>query len=114
MVVAPGPGKVPATAVPHLARLYASPGLATVLAPGCPVRRAMLRVASTLYDGLRLAALFDVLGSQLKELVLLPAPDVDARTRGWLLGALAKTAEGLEVLELRLEGKCDEVRCGAI
>jgi hypothetical protein len=80
----PGPGEVPATAVPHLARLDASPGLATVLAPGRPVRRATLRIASTLYDGLRPAALFDALGSQLKELVLVLAPDVDARTRGRL------------------------------
>jgi hypothetical protein len=31
-----------------------------------------------------------------------------------LLGALVKTAEWLEVLELRLEGKSDEVRRGAI
>jgi hypothetical protein len=109
----PGPGEVPATAVPHLARLDTSPGLATVLAPGRPVRRATLCVATTLYEGLRPAALFDALGSQLKELVLLPAPDVDARTRGWLLGVLAKTASGLEVLELRLEGKSDKVRRGA-
>jgi hypothetical protein len=108
--VPPGPGEVPATAVPHLARLDASPGLAAVLAPGRSVRRVTLRVASTLYDGLRPAALFDALGSQLRELVLVLAPDVDARTRGRLLGALAKTAEGLEVLELRLEGKSDEVR----
>lgn len=108
--VPPGPGEVPPTAVPHLARLDASPGLATVLAPGRPVRRVTLRVASTLYDGLRPAALFDAVGSQLRELVLVLAPDVDARTRGRLLGALAKTAEGLEVLELRIEGKSDEVR----
>ena len=73
------------------------------------MERVTLRVASTLYDGLRPAALFDALGSELKELALVLAPDVDARTRGRLLGALAKTGEGLEVLELRLEGKSDEV-----
>jgi hypothetical protein len=66
------------------------------------VQRATLRVASTLYDGLRRAALFDALGSQLKELVLVLAPDVDARTRGRSLGALAKSAEGMEALELRI------------
>ncbi len=68
-----------------------------------------LRVASTLYDGLRPAALFDTLGSEVKELALVLAPDVDTRTRGRLLGALAITGGGLEVLELRLEGKSDEV-----
>jgi hypothetical protein len=62
----------------------------------------MLRVASTLYDGLRPAALFDALGSQLRELVLVLAPDVGARTRGRLLGALAKSVEGMEALELRI------------
>jgi len=107
--VPPGAGEVPATAVPHLTTLDASPGLAAALAPGRPVERVTLRVASTLYDGLRPAALFDALGSELKELALVLAPDVDARTRGRLLGALAKTGEGLEVLELHLEGKSDEV-----
>lgn len=107
--VPPGAGEVPSTAVPHLTTLDASPGLAAALAPGRPVERVTLRVASTLYDGLRPAALFDALGSELKELALVLAPDVDARTRGRLLGALAKTGEGLEVLELRLEGKSDEV-----
>jgi len=68
-----------------------------------------LRVASTLYNGLRPAARFGALGCDLKELVLVLAPDVDARTRGQSVGALAKTGEGLEVLELRLEGKSDEV-----
>jgi hypothetical protein len=74
------------------------------------VRRVTLRVASTLYDGLRPVAPFDVLGNQLREPVSALAPDVDAPTRGRSLGALVKTAEGLEVLELRLEGKSDEVR----
>ena len=107
--VPPGAGEVPPTAVPHLTTIDASPGLAAALAPGRPVERVTLRVASTLYDGLRPAALFDALGSELKDLTLVLAPDVDARTRGRLLGALAKTSEGLEVLELRLEGKSDEV-----
>jgi hypothetical protein len=43
-------------------------------------------------------------------LTLVLAPDVDTRTRGRLLGALAKMGEGLEVLELQLEGTSDEVR----
>jgi hypothetical protein len=63
-----------------------------------------LRAASTLYDGLRPVALFDVLGNQLRELVLALAPDVDAPMCGRSLGALAK---GLEVLELWLEGKSE-------
>jgi hypothetical protein len=46
-------------AVPHLVRLDASMGLG----PSRPVRRVTLRVASTLYDGLRPVALFDVLGN---------------------------------------------------
>jgi hypothetical protein len=65
-----------------------------------------------MYDGFRPAALFDASGSQLRELVLMP--DVDARTRGRLLSALAKSAEGMDTLELRIEGKSDEVRRGAI
>jgi hypothetical protein len=108
--VPPGAGEVPPAAVPALTALDTSPGLAAALAPGRPLQRVTLRVASTLYDGLRPAALFGALGGQLKELVLVLAPDVDARTRGRLLGALAKTGGGLETLELRLEGKSDEVR----
>ncbi len=71
-----------------------------------------LRIASTLYDGLRPAALFGALGgsSALSELVLVLAPDVDVRTRGRLLGSLGDTGGGLEVLELLLEGTTDEVR----
>jgi len=41
-----------------------------------------------------LAALFDALGSELKELTSVLAPYVDARMRGRLLGPLAKTGEG--------------------
>jgi hypothetical protein len=74
------------------------------------VRHATLRVASTLYDGLRPVTLFDMLGNQLRELVLALAQDVDAPTRGRSLGVLAKMADGPGVLELRLEGKSDEVR----
>jgi hypothetical protein len=79
MVVAPRPRRGARNNRAHLARLDASPGLATVLSPGRPVQRATLRVARTLYDGLRPAALFDALGSQPKELVLVLAPDADAR-----------------------------------
>jgi hypothetical protein len=43
-----GACSVPATAVPHLVRLAASAGLTAVLAPGRPVRRVTLRVASTM------------------------------------------------------------------
>jgi len=60
-----------------------------------------------------LAALFDALGSELKELALVLAPYMDARMRGRLLSALAKTGDGLEVLELRCEGNPDEVRSGS-
>jgi len=114
--VPPGPGEVPSTAVPNLVSLDASAGLAVSLAPGrhSTLRQVTLRVASTLYDGLRPAAIFGaLLGAgcgQVKVLGLVLAPDVDTRTRGRLLGALAKMGEGLEVLELQLEGTCDEVR----
>jgi hypothetical protein len=53
---------------------------------------------------------FDVLENQLRELVLALMPDVDEPTCGRSLGALAKAAEGLEVLELWFQGKSDEVR----
>ncbi len=72
-------------------------------------------MASTLYDGLRPAATFGALfgtdGSQVKMLSLVLAADVDRRTRGRILGALAKMGEGLEELELQLEGTSDEVTC---
>ncbi|KAH9010136.1 hypothetical protein EDB84DRAFT_1544728, partial [Lactarius hengduanensis] len=71
-------------------------------APSCPFRRVTLRVASTLYDELRPAALFGAL----KELVHVLVPEVDVRTRGRLLGALGNMGA---VLELSLEGTSDEV-----
>ena len=108
--VPPAAHEVPSAAAPRLAVLDGSPGLAAALAPGRPLRRVTLRIASTLYDGLRPAALFSSLGSALKELILVLAPDVDVRTRGRLLGALANTGTGLEILEMRLEGNSDEVR----
>ncbi|KAH9051716.1 hypothetical protein EDB87DRAFT_1733929 [Lactarius vividus] len=102
-------------ALPHfLAVLDSSPGLAAALAPGRPLRRVTLRIASTLYDGLRPAALFGTLGDSLKELVLVLTPDVDVRTRGRLLGALGNTGAGLEVLELSLDGTSDEVSLQAL
>ena len=67
------------TAVPHLTTLDASPSLAAALAPNRLVKWVTLRVASTLYDDLHPAALFDALGSELKDLALVLAPDVDAR-----------------------------------
>ena len=108
--VPPAADDVPSAAAPRLAVLDGSPGLAAALAPGRPLRRVTLRIASTLYDGLRPAALFSALGGELKELVLVLAPGVDVRTRGRLLGALANTGAGLEVLELNLEGISNEVR----
>jgi hypothetical protein len=81
-----------------------------VLAPGRPVQRVTLRVAITPYDGLRPVAVFDVLGNKLRVVVLALGEDVDGPTRGQLSGVLAKTAKGLELLELRLEGNSDEVR----
>jgi hypothetical protein len=74
------------------------------------LRAANTRAANTLYDGLRPAALFGALESELRGLLLVLAPDVDARTCGRLLSALAKTSSELEALDLRLEGKSDEVR----
>jgi hypothetical protein len=114
--VPPGPGEVPPAAIPNLISLDASPGLAVSLAHGrlLTLRQVTLRVTSTLYDGLRPAAIFGALfgpgGGQVKVLSLVLAADVDRRTRGRLLGALAKMGESLEVLELQLEGMCDEVR----
>lgn len=108
--VPPAADDVPSAAAPRLAVLDGSPGLAAALAPGRPLRRVTLRIASTLYDGLRPAALFSALGGELKELVLVLAPGVDVRTRGRLLGALANTGAGLEILELNLEGISNEVR----
>ncbi|KAF8259047.1 hypothetical protein EI94DRAFT_1814100, partial [Lactarius quietus] len=55
--VPPAAHEVPSAAAPRLAVLDGSPGLAAALAPGRPLRRVTLRVASTLYDGLRPAAL---------------------------------------------------------
>ena len=92
---------MPLTAVPHLISLDASPRLAVSLAPErlSTLSRVALRVASTLYDGLRPAAilgalLWDAGRSQVKLLTLVLALDMDTRTRGRLLGALAKTGEG--------------------
>lgn len=114
--VPPGPGEVHPAAVPNLISLDACPGLAVSLAHGrlSTLRQVTLRVTSTLYDGLRPAAIFGALfgpgGGQVKVLSLVLAADVDRRTRGRLLGALAKMGEGLEVLELQLKGTSDEVR----
>ncbi|KAH8977804.1 hypothetical protein EDB92DRAFT_1844491, partial [Lactarius akahatsu] len=112
--VPPAAQDVPSAAVPRLAVLDSSPGLAAALAPGRPLRRVTLHIASTLYDGLRPAALFGALGGALKELGLVLAPDVDVRTRGRLLGALGTTGTGLEVLELSLDGTSDEVSLQAL
>ena len=101
--IPPGAGEVPSMAVSHLPTIDASPSLAAALAPDRPVDRVTLHVASTLYDDLRPAALFIELGSELKELAFVLAPEIDAWTRGRLLGALARTGEGLGVLELPLE-----------
>ena len=80
--VPPGAGEVPSMVVPHLPTLDASPSLAAALVPGCPVDRVTLRVASTLYDDLRPAALFIELESELKELAFVLAPEIDAWTEG--------------------------------
>ncbi|KAH9038668.1 hypothetical protein EDB83DRAFT_2647321 [Lactarius deliciosus] len=96
---------VPSVSAPRLAVLVSSPGLAAALAPSRPLRRVTPRIASTLYDGLRPAALFGALVRALKELVLVLAPDVRVRARGRLLGA------GLEPL---LEGTSDEVSLQAL
>ncbi|KAH9011489.1 hypothetical protein EDB85DRAFT_2297060, partial [Lactarius pseudohatsudake] len=53
---------VPPAAAPRLAVLDISHGLAAALAPSHPLRCMTLRTAKTLYNGLRPAALFGVLG----------------------------------------------------
>ncbi|KAH9010493.1 hypothetical protein EDB83DRAFT_2680807 [Lactarius deliciosus] len=112
--VPPAAQDVPSAAVPRLAVLDSSPSLAAALAPGRPLHRVMLHIASTLYDDLRPAPLFGALGGSLKVLVLVFAPAVDVRTRGRLLGALGNTGAGLEVLELSLDGTSDEVSLQAL
>ncbi|KAH8991799.1 hypothetical protein EDB86DRAFT_3103675 [Lactarius hatsudake] len=72
---------VPPASAPRLAVLDSGHGLAAALAPSRPLRRVTLRIASTLYDGLRPAALFGVLGGSLKEVLLVLALDVDVHTR---------------------------------
>ena len=64
------------------------------------MQRMMLRVATTMYDGLRPTAHLGMLALAL---------DVDAWTRGQLLGALAKTGRWMEAFKLCLEGKFDGV-----
>jgi hypothetical protein len=51
--VPPATHEVPSTAVPRLAVLDGSPGLAAALGSGRPLCRVTLLIASTLYDGLR-------------------------------------------------------------
>jgi hypothetical protein len=92
----------PSAAASRLAVIDGDPVLAA-LSPGRPLRRIMLRIASTLYDGLRLAALFSALRGAPKDRVLVLAPGVDVRARWWLLGALANTGKELDVLEMSLE-----------
>ena len=66
----------------------------------------MLRIASTLNDVMRPVVLFDALGSKLK----VGSSAMCMRGReGGLLDGLSKNGEGLDVLELGLEGKSDEV-----
>ncbi|KAH9031174.1 hypothetical protein EDB84DRAFT_1578814 [Lactarius hengduanensis] len=62
--------------VPPAAHVF-SPNAAPHLAPSSVPPE--LRIARTLYDGLRLAALFGALGSTRKELGLILAPNVDIR-----------------------------------
>ncbi|KAI9433133.1 hypothetical protein H4582DRAFT_1006149 [Lactarius indigo] len=94
-----------------LAILDSGPGLAVALVPDCPLRHVTLRIASTLYDGLRSAALFGALGGALKELMFVLPPDMDC---GRLLGALGNTGTGLEILELSLNSASDEVSLRAL
>ncbi|KAI9438903.1 hypothetical protein H4582DRAFT_2075500 [Lactarius indigo] len=98
------PLDVPATAAPRLVVLDSSPDLVVALTPGHPLRCATLRITSTLYDGLRPAALFGTLGGALKDPVLVLVPDVDMRTCGRLLGAPGNTGAALEPLERSLDG----------
>ncbi|KAH9062517.1 hypothetical protein EDB83DRAFT_2315391 [Lactarius deliciosus] len=100
--VPPAAQDVLSAAVPRLAVLDSSPGLAAALAPGPRCTTAFALRPSL------------ALGGALKELGLVLAPDVDVRTRGRLLGALGNTGAGLEVLELSLDGTSDEVLLQAL
>ncbi|KAH9008223.1 hypothetical protein EDB84DRAFT_1551633 [Lactarius hengduanensis] len=89
--------------------LDSSHGLAAALAPGHPLRRVTLRTASTLYNGLHPAALFGALGGSCSF-----SRSTQTCTRGWLLGTLANTSAGLDVVELSREGNSDEVSLQAL
>ncbi|KAH8978230.1 hypothetical protein EDB92DRAFT_1956777 [Lactarius akahatsu] len=106
--VPPAAHNVPPTATPHLAMLNSSPSLTVALAPSCLLQHVTIWMASTLYDSLRPAALFGVLSGSLKELVLVPTPDVDVCTHRRLLGVLGNTGAGLKALKLSLDGTSDE------
>ncbi|KAH9165338.1 hypothetical protein EDB89DRAFT_2011916 [Lactarius sanguifluus] len=79
----------------HHAALRAPSTTFLLAADGCPLRRMTLHIASTLFDGLRPAALFGGLDGALKELVLDLAPDMDAHTCGRLFGVPEIRALGL-------------------
>ncbi|KAI0052783.1 hypothetical protein FA95DRAFT_1162552 [Auriscalpium vulgare] len=99
----------PATPVStDLESLCGSPALAMALAPHCKLREMELYVNSTLYDGLRPAALMDALAG-VRTLRMVLGHNVDARTRARLVGALGHVGQQLELLELRMEGS-DEVQ----
>ncbi|KAI9432356.1 hypothetical protein H4582DRAFT_2061874 [Lactarius indigo] len=91
-LLAAGPAlDVPATAAPRLVVLDSSPDLVVALTPGRLLHCVTLRIASTLYDGLRPAALFGTLG-----------------------GVPGNTGTVLEPLERSLDGTSDEVLLQAL
>ncbi|KAI9435288.1 hypothetical protein H4582DRAFT_2100435 [Lactarius indigo] len=101
------------TSHPPLLRTFAvfdrSPGLAAALTYLRLLHRVTLRVASTLYNDLCPVALYSVLSSSLRVLVLVLASDVDVLICERLLAALGNTDAGLEVLEVSLNGTSNEV-----
>jgi hypothetical protein len=76
----------------------------TALAPGHLVHRVTARLASTLYDGLRVLSGMAVCAPKELVLILVPDGDVHRRARGMPLGALENTGGSRETLELSLEG----------
>ncbi|KAH8990899.1 hypothetical protein EDB86DRAFT_2937671, partial [Lactarius hatsudake] len=98
---------LPSAPAPRLAVLDSSPGIAAALAPSRPLRPVTLRIANTLYDSLRPAALFGALIGAPKGLILVLMPDVGVRAHGPLLGALGNSGAGLETPELSFKGISD-------
>ncbi|KAI0067419.1 hypothetical protein BV25DRAFT_1099375 [Artomyces pyxidatus] len=101
------PLSLPPETLSKLSSLIAPPALAMSLAPGRTLACVSLHVESTLYDGLRPAALMDALEG-VRELRMILSRGVDTRTRARLVGALGRVGPRLRLLEIRMEGTSDE------